>query len=463
MTRAEWRLPPVERIVLDRTPGETRVAFLRADLPWRLILHRDHRPSLAGAIVRGRIARIERGLAAAFVDMGQVGAGWLPLDRDEAHEGEAVVVQVTRESGPDKLPRVSRRIAIEGRYLVLTPGRPGIAASRRMPDADARRRLQGVVKALAAPGEGIVLRTAAAHASDAALAAELSRLRSALAGADSDGPGALVPPPGPIERALIEAPALAGVEIVADGGLTRAGEAALARLAPDEGARLRRWDEAEPAFAALGLDAEIDQALDAHVALPAAGVTLWLERTRALLAVDVDLAGRGGAAERARADANLAAAPEIARQVRLRDEAGLIAIDFARMGRRADADRVAHRLAAAFADDAAQVDLGERIVAPGVLLLTRERRGPSLAETVRGDAGLRAESAALAALARLVRTAVRAPATRLRLHAAPAVAAALSDALAAARREAEERLGAPLDVRIEDRLAPAGWDLIETP
>jgi hypothetical protein len=58
---------------------------------------------------------------------------------------------------------------------------------------------------------------------------------------------------------------------------------------------------------------------------------------------------------------------------------------------------------------------------------------------------------------------VRVPGTRPRLVAAPAVAAALAGPLAAASRATEERLGAPLDLRVEDGLAPAAWELIETP
>ncbi|MEZ6007530.1 MAG: ribonuclease E/G [Planctomycetota bacterium] len=147
--------------------------------------------SSAGNIYRGRIQNVERGIGAAFVDLGRGVTGFLhatdvplsphddpdtpPIER--LRDGDEVIVQVTRDSIGRKGPALTGRISLPGRYLVLMPhaGRSGI--SRRIPHGKERERVRRLLKSLEVPeGMGVIVRTASETTDAAALQADLTHL-----------------------------------------------------------------------------------------------------------------------------------------------------------------------------------------------------------------------------------------------------------------------------------------------
>ena len=103
------------------------------------------------------------------------------------HEGEALLLQVTRDALADKGARLTTEITLPGRVLVLTPTVAGIALSRRIDDAGGRERLTGLLEDLLAPDEGCVVRTAAAGASDETLRQEVEEMRAGWHRVDLSG------------------------------------------------------------------------------------------------------------------------------------------------------------------------------------------------------------------------------------------------------------------------------------
>jgi Rne/Rng family ribonuclease len=228
--------------------------------------------------------------------------------------------------------------------------------------------------------------------------------------------------------------------------------------------------EAAPLFEVLGVEAAIEAALAPRVALPSGG-SLIVEATAALIAIDVNTGGhaQGGGPEETALRVNLEAADEIARQMRLRNLAGAFAVDFVPMKRRPNQAEVLARLRAAVAADRVPTHvLG--FTPLGLIEMTRQRRGESLAERLTADcpacSGAGRVKNPLTVGAEMLRRALReglaAPAAGLVVTAAPAAVAALEGPLAAARRETEARLGAPLKLVADAALAADAYRITTT-
>ncbi len=173
------------------------------------------------------------------------------------------------------------------------------------------------------------------------------------------------------ERLILDHPDLVAIR-VSPVPRHRALKAWLCRAAPELAERLHR----EP----VDLLDHVPALLDPEVPL-AGGGSLAIEPTRALTAIDVD----AGAARDPLA-ANLAAAAEIGRQLRLRNIGGLVVVDFISLDRAEARAQVMQRLRGAVAEDPAQLRLSAGFSALGLVELARQRRGRSLAEAVAGSA-----------------------------------------------------------------------------
>ena len=311
-----------------------------------------------GSIYLGRVVRRAAGMNAAFVEIGLDRPAFLNLGKGTPEEGKPVAVQLVEEASGDKAARVSTRLALEGRFLVLLPRDKGVAPSRRL-DAAAARRLTDLARPLLQAGEGMVLRAAAANASRDLIAAELATLRALWQMIDAKLAG--TPPAcAHVEHGLRRilctfAGDPAAAFSFADAAAARTAQRLAATIAPDLARRIAVADEGGALFDRHDVADALAIAEGREVGLPSGG-RLTIEATRALTAIDVDSGGGSTAAEAALA-ANLEAASEVARQVRLRELGGPVVVDFIRMQRKGDHDKVRRRLAEAVASDRLGVQL----------------------------------------------------------------------------------------------------------
>jgi ribonuclease G len=447
----------VEDILIEVSPGETRAASVDRD--GRLVglqVERMGEESLIGAVCNGRVTRIEKATQTAFVEIGQASAGI--INRAQGlHEGQMLVVQVVRDAWSDKGPALTAHVALTGRYVVLRPMEDEIRWPSGMP-ARVRREHEAAVVAIVREGEGLTLRGNLVLAGEGGLAAEADRLRAlwrdiGTRAKEAGKPALLLASPGLAERVLRdEAPA--GGIVVDDRRLVAELASLAERTAPDLAGRVALHDGRKALFVETGVEDQIADALARRVELPR-GASLVFDELEALTAIDVNMggAGVGRASDDAILSVNRAAAEEIARQVMLRNIAGLIVIDFISMRNKGNRRLLVDAMRRAFADDRVVVDvLG--MTPAGLVEVTRQRRGRSLAGImcvpVRRDAVLQPEALACAALRAALRTL---GGGRPVLRCRPAVAAALKGALAAALAETERRLGQPLALR-EDASCP---------
>lgn len=297
-------------VVLDNLAGRPAAALIVDGQLQDFLLDPVGDAPLPGAIFRATVDRPMKGQGGVFVRLPQ-GTGFL-RQVSGLVPGRAVLVQISGTAEPGKALPVTTRLLFKGRHAILTPGAPGLNISRRIRDEDARANLETLAAeamAEADPTLGLILRSASEGAEPAEVAEEIARLRDLAAAVLADRVG--------------------GPELLVDG--TGAQETAWRDWAdppPDEVA------EGAGAFAAFGVAEMVDALLQPRVDLPGGG-HMTIEPTRALVAVDVNTGPDTSPA--ASLKANIAAARDLPRQLRLRGLGGQVVIDFAPMAKK---DRV---------------------------------------------------------------------------------------------------------------------------
>ena len=379
-----------DRLVCRETDHATLLALTAQGRLVDLRVVRKDRGDLSDRIFLGRLERVMTDLDAAFVDIGIGRAGFLRAEDRSGSDGwpppgAPLLVQVRNDGEGDKGPRLSMNVAVSGRYLVYRPNGSGVTFSRRIEGESERDRLRAHVEGLLEGG--IVLRTAAAGATAEVLRADATSVlerwekirRLAL---DIQPPADLSSRvPGerdPIAHALRDHGATLEEVIIDDRNMARTLQDQMDR----QGEKIRvRWHNGSmPAFDIDDVAGQIDTALAQRIALES-GVEVLFEPGETLCAVDVDSAGAGGRqgrAPRRPVEVNLEAAPAIAQQLRLRNIAGAVVIDFVTMRSAYDRDKVQAALAEALAADPVPTQI-YGFTRLGLFELTRARRGPTLA------------------------------------------------------------------------------------
>jgi Ribonuclease G/E len=282
-------------------------------------------PRQPGAIFRGVVDRPMKGMGGVFVALAG-GTGFLRQASGLA-PGERVIVQVAGPAEPGKAPPLTQRVLFRGRTCIVTPGAPGVNLSRRLRDEGARDALAAEAAAAMAgapEGFGLIVRAAAAAGGLAEEAAHLLKVARAVMADRDGGPELLLAAPDAHEAAWRD-----WAEPAADAVEDRAG-----------------------AFADLGVFEAI-AALAGAAALPGGGA-LHLEATRALVAVDINTGPDSSPA--AGLKANIAAARDLPRQLRLRGLGGQVVVDFAPMPKK-DRGTLEQVLRAAFRAEGAETVL----------------------------------------------------------------------------------------------------------
>jgi len=353
-----------------------------------LAVDRDGRGPRAGAVLRARVLRIDRAMEAAFLDVGAGEPGLLQLSDvrprgTRLSGGEALTVQVRAEARAGKGPVLTMDVALAGRFLVRAPSVEGVSVSRRIGDKAARARAAARIGALA-PGGGWIARAGAADAPDDLVALEADHFAARwrdLAARGDPAPALLDPGPSAAVRLLTELGGRPVEEVrVADPAAERELRAWAEASAPDLADRVVAVRGTPGPVEAADLEDEI-AALSSPVAPLSGGGSLVVERTEAMWVVDVNAGGIGSGLA-----ANLEAAAETARQIRLRNAGGVVVVDTVSLDRPADRQRVLDAFAAAVADDPAGTHV-YGMSRLGLVEMTRTRRGPDLIDLMAGLPG----------------------------------------------------------------------------
>lgn len=374
-----------EMLINASQAEECRIAIVEDGRLEELYVERASQDNYVGNIYKGKIVNLEPSIQAVFVDFGVGRNGFLHISdvepryfrqggydpdemaREEARQnriaerqgrrppnrshsrprikppiqeifqrGDEVLVQVIKEGIGNKGPTLSTYISIPGRYLVLMPSLARVGVSRKIEDEQERRRLKDILYDINPPkGLGFIVRTAGAGRNRKELSRDLAyllRLWKVIVRRvkEEAAPVDIYEESDMIIRTIRDIVTSDIDKIVVDrqSAFDRAREF-LRLVMPRQANKLELFKGRDPLFHKFKLEDEIANIHAREVALPDGG-SIVIDQTEALVAIDVNSGNfrMDDSAEETAYRLNLAAAKEIARQLRLRDLGGVIVNDF---------------------------------------------------------------------------------------------------------------------------------------
>jgi len=386
--------------------GVTQVAVLEGR---SLIEHYVSRPAddvsqIHGNIYLGRVQNVLPGMEAAFVDIATpknavLYRGDVQFDPDDVEQRgdsariedilknrQMILCQVTKNPIGAKGARLTQEVSLPGRFVVLIPNSSTYGISKRLPD-DVRKRLRNILDRVKPERHGLIVRTAAEHATEAELTADMELLLAQWAeierlAAEAKKPALLHREPELAVRVIREEfnPDYRGV-VIDDERLYREVRDYVAAFNPELADRIEYYDTASEGislFERHHVHEQVHKALDRKVWLPSGG-SLIIEHTEALTVIDVNTGknvGKNNLEDTVFAN-NMEAAEEIAKQLRLRDIGGIIVIDFIDMEVKGNPAKVVDAFRSALSRDKTRTQVFD-ISELGLVEMTRKRIGEGL-------------------------------------------------------------------------------------
>ena len=303
---------------------------------------------------------------------------------------QIMLIQISKEERGNKGAAVTSYISLPGRYCVLMPNSPrGGGVSRKVMNVKDRQRLKKILQELNVPdGMSVILRTAGVSRGMAEIKRDLDYLlrlwdQIRELTLKSTAPALIYEEGNLIKRSIrdLYKRDIDEVWVAGEEGYKSARDF-MTTLMPSHADRVRQYTEENiPLFFRYQVESQIDAIHSPTVHLKSGGYIV-INPTEAMVSIDVNSgrATKGRHIEETALKTNIEAAEEIARQLRLRDQGGLIVIDFIDMEDNRNNRIVEKRLRDAMQHDRARIQLG-RISTFGLLELSRQRLHPSLVET----------------------------------------------------------------------------------
>ncbi len=294
---------------------------------------------------------------------------------------QIILVQVVKEERGNKGAALTTYLSLAGRYCVLMPNTPrGGGISRKITNAGDRKRLKSAVQGLELPdGMGLIIRTAGENRTKIEIRRDyeyLMRLWDTIREKtlSSHAPACVYEEGDLIKRAIRDLynKDVRDVVVEGDAGYRNAKDF-MRMLMPAQARNVHQYKDTVPLFQRLHIEQQLDAMFSPTVTLRSGGYIV-INQTEALVSIDVNSgrATREHSIEETARKTNLEAADELARQLRLRDLAGLIVIDFIDMEDGRNDREVEKRLREAVKNDRARVQIG-KISQFGLLEMSRQR------------------------------------------------------------------------------------------
>lgn len=365
---------------------ETRVAIIEEGRLAELFVERMWERQKTGEVYKARVESVLPGIHAAFVNLGDGRNAFLYLNDArglDLQPNNELLVQVTKAARKNKGARVTSRISLPGRYVVLVPDGHESGVSKRIVDEDERKRLKAIARSLRGD-YGIIVRTAAEGVDAESLAHDVETQLALWREIEHNGrtqsaPCLLFRDLGLLGRVLRDELTEQVSEIIVDSPEEHEAMCDyLPGLCGGEPPELSLYRGAVPLFEYYGVERDIDAALERKVWLES-GAYLVIDHTEALTVIDVNTGKYIGDTDLRHTvlDANLEAASEIARQLRLRAIGGIVVIDFIDMEYEEDRSKLLRRLEDVFQPDRYRARVFG-VSQLGLVEITRKRARPDV-------------------------------------------------------------------------------------
>jgi len=390
---------------------------------------------------------------------------------------QILLVQVVKEERGNKGAALTTYLSLPGRYCVLMPNTSrGGGISRKVTDAKHRKSMKAILSDLEVPeGMAVIMRTAGVARTKAEIKRDYEYLRRLWDDIreltlDSVAPALIYEEGDVIKRSLRDLYDRDIEEVLVEGDEAyKAAKALMRTMIPSHAKRVQKYEDTEiPLLNRYQIDQQLDAIHEPIVQLKSGGYIV-ISPTEALVAIDVN-SGRSTRERNVEQTAyrtNLEAADEVARQLRLRDLAGLIVIDFIDMDVSRNNHAVERRMKEAMKSDRARIQIG-RISAFGLLELSRQRLRPSLHEAhtqacpvCQGTGLMRStESTSMAILRELEEEGQRKRAKMVTVKTQTDIALYLLNQKRTSLQDLEERYGFSVQVMADASLNAADYEII---
>ena len=380
-----------EEILINITPMESRVAVVENGVLQEVHVERTLRRGIVGNIYKGKVVRVLPGMQAAFIDIGLDRAAFIHASEISmregpavesisalVHEGQSLVVQVTKDPIGTKGARLTTQLSIPSRYLVYMPKTAHVGISLKIEDESERERLKKVVSdcvaAEGAGGDEILMDIRYLRRLWDQIGAQIQTIGA---------PSVIYEDLGLALRTLrdLVSPKIEKIRIDSRETFQKTTQF-VAELMPEIADRLEHYPGERPIFDLYGVEDEIQKALERKVPLKSGGY-LVVDPAEAMSTIDVNTGAFVGHRnlEETIFKTNLEAATAIARQLRLRNLGGIIIIDFIDMEDEEHQRQVLRTLEKQLERDHAKTNI-IGITELGLVQMTRKRTRESLEQVL---------------------------------------------------------------------------------
>ena len=398
----------MKRMLINATQKEElRMAMVDGQNLYDLNIELSSNERKKANIYKGKITRIEPSLEAAFVNYGAERHGFLPLKeisseyfikeiepgsrtniKEVLKEGQEIVVQIDKEERGKKGAALTTFVSLAGRFIVLKPNKARSGGISRRIVGEDRDLARSSLREINIPTNmSVIVRTAGIDRTSDELEWDLNNLLAIWEAIKT----VIVKRPSPflvykesnaVLRSLRDYLTNDVGEILIDGKVAYdEAKEFVEQVMPHNLKKLKYFNEDVPLFTKYQIESQIESAYTHSVNLPSGG-SVVIDHTEALVSIDINSARatKGSDIETTALATNLEAADEIGRQLRLRDLAGLIVIDFIDMHAHKNQREVEDRMKKAAIEDRARIQIG-KISRFGLLEMSRQRLRPALGES----------------------------------------------------------------------------------
>lgn len=486
-------------------PEECRLALLEDGRLESINVSTISRAQRKNNIYKARIVAIEPSLQAAFVEYGTEKNGFLPFSEihpeyfrqdlsgdiqhlvdtqqwkklsitDVIEKGQDILAQVVKEEVGKKGANMTTFLSIPGRCVVLMPGSDSSGISRKISGEQRRSQLREIMKSMDLPeGIGWIVRTSSVDITPEDLSRDVGFLLKLweeikAKGQSIEGVGLVYEEQHSVLRFLREHFDPSIQEILVDDRAALEQVKDFVQMLPKDqrGVTVRLHQGARPIFNQYSVEDQIESIYQSQVALPSGG-SIVIDPTEALVAIDVNSGStsKGKNFEASIFQANMEAAVELARQLRLRDLGGLIVVDFIDMRSRKNIIAVEKQVRVAMKKDKAKVDFS-RISKFGLMEISRQKLGAPIeagnyrrCEHCKGRGTVRSvETLSLFYLRRIQTGASRKPVERIECHFPLDVAAYLLNNKRTEISEMEKRYHVEITIHADMHMNPSDNEIV---
>ena len=398
---------PKREILINTTPYDKRIAIIENGELSEIVSESLESNRVLSNIYKGVVQKVLPGLQAAFVEIGLEKAGFLHVDDvidrnyylnkefgdeddDEVteakptidqllQEGQEIVVQITKEPISTKGARLTTHLNFPGRFLVCMPGTNFIGVSKKERDYQKRRGLKKLIRELKSDDVGYIVRTNGLNESESELKSQMKALEEKWnvtqeSIKEETAPALVYQESNAIETTMRDYFSdNTDFVYIDDKEEYKTMRNYLKILSPDKLNKVRLWSSSTSLFEQFRIERAYESTLHKHVRLKSGGY-LVIEQTEALCSIDVNTGPKVHGASQAKniLETNIDAAHEIAHQLRLRDQGGLIVIDFIDMESEEHQEQVVNEFKKAIRKDKAPISF-TGLSQFGLMEVTRKR------------------------------------------------------------------------------------------